>query len=92
MHQPVRDVVDSSELTPVIGEENIYHRGVEAVLAHMEEEEEHIDVLMEMAVDVLQKTLDMLEMAEPHTSGAERSELETAGRQVRESIDTLHDE
>jgi len=87
VHQPVHDVLDSSELTPVIGEENIYHRGVEAVLAHMEEEG-----VMEMAVDVLQKTLDMLEMAEPHTSGAERSELETAGRQVRESIDTLHDE
>jgi MFS superfamily sulfate permease-like transporter len=79
VHQPVRDVVDSSELTPVIAEENIYHRGVDAVLAHMEEEG-----VMEMAVDVLQKTLDMLEMAEPHTSGAERSKLETAGRQVRE--------
>jgi high affinity sulfate transporter 1 len=92
VHQAVRDVLDRSELTPVIGEENIYHRGVDAVLAHLEEEGKHADVLMEMAAAVLEKTLGVLELAEPHTSGAERSKLETVSRQVQESIDTMRDE
>jgi hypothetical protein len=47
---------------------------------------------MEMAAAVLEKTLGVLELAEPHTSGAERSKLETVSRQVQESIDTMRDE
>jgi hypothetical protein len=63
VHSKVQDTMDRSELTAVIGKDNIYSRGLDAVVVHLQQDSQDTAVILEMAADVLGQTKEALDTA-----------------------------
>lgn len=89
VHPKVQDVMERSELIAVIGKENIFSRGIDAVVAHLQGDEADTADFLELVAGVLQSTRDAVETAMPRASDWERAQLEAVNLQLQASLNTL---
>ncbi len=89
VYPDVRKMLVSSGALERIGEDNLYERGLDALLAHLRTTDQGAEVVTEMMSDGLQRLHDVVSAAAGRATGPERDRLEKLQANLQASIDSL---
>jgi hypothetical protein len=85
----VRDLLDRSGVTKAIGEEHIYGRVLEGVLAHLSTGETDAETFRGMSSDVLKDLQQVVNDLLVQAEGDQRARLEAIHTQLSRAIDEM---
>ena len=82
--------MDRSELTEVIGKDNVYSCGMDAVSVHLQQDGQDSADILEIAADVLSRTKEALDAAAFQSEDKNQQKIEAVSKLLQASLETLN--